>query len=122
MVGPEDPVLVATGAGQNEPGFAMSLQLVEPSEARRLTSVLRAGSSRSDKYDKRAQLEERAATLQLVLEGGVRQRFLADGRRHTVAAAMTSSISWATSARVTSMRTIASRLWARRSATFQTPL
>jgi CRP-like cAMP-binding protein len=57
-----------------------------PSEARRLTDVLRAGSDHSDKFEERGPLDERADTLQLVLEGAVmRQRFLADGRRHSVA-------------------------------------
>jgi len=57
-----------------------------PSEARRLTDVLRAGSHPSERFETKGPLEEREATLQLVLEGGVlRQRFLADGRRHTVA-------------------------------------
>jgi len=56
-----------------------------PSEARRLTDVLRAGSDHSQRFADKGPLDERAETLQLVLEGGVlRQRFLADGRRHTV--------------------------------------
>ena len=55
------------------------------SEARRLTDVLRAGSERSERFEEKGPLDERAETLQLVLEGGVlRQRFLADGRRSTV--------------------------------------
>jgi CRP-like cAMP-binding protein len=59
--------------------------LDQPSEARRLTDVLRAGSNHRQRYADKGPLEERAETLQLVLEGGVlRQRFLADGRRHTV--------------------------------------
>ncbi len=58
----------------------------EPTEARRLTDALRAASDRSERYTERVQVEERNANLQMVLEGAVlRQRFLADGRRHTVA-------------------------------------
>lgn len=56
------------------------------SEARRLTDVLRAASEHGETFQDRGTVEERADTLQLVLEGGVlRQRFFADGRRHTVA-------------------------------------
>lgn len=62
------------------------LQPNPPSEARRLTDVLRAGSAHSQRFETKGPLDERDATLQLVLEGGVlRQRFLADGRRQTVA-------------------------------------
>ena len=58
----------------------------DPSEARRLTDLLRSGSDHGQKYVKKGPVEEQEATLQLVIEGGVlRQRFLADGRRHTVA-------------------------------------
>ncbi|MGN6102457.1 MAG: Crp/Fnr family transcriptional regulator [Devosia sp.] len=57
-----------------------------PSEARRLTDFLRAGSEQTQRFTSKGPLDERKATLQLVLEGGVlRQRFLADGRRHTIA-------------------------------------
>jgi CRP-like cAMP-binding protein len=56
------------------------------SEARRLTDLLRSRSEHGQKYQQKGPVEEREAELQLVLEGGVlRQRFLADGRRHTVA-------------------------------------
>lgn len=55
-------------------------------EARRLTDDLRASASRGNRYDRAADLDEREATLQIVLEGGVlRQRFLPDGKRQTVA-------------------------------------
>lgn len=58
-----------------------------PSEARRLSDMLRAGSDCGDRSEGGGgPLEERAETLQFVLEGAVlRQRFLADGRRHTLA-------------------------------------
>lgn len=58
----------------------------EPSEARRLTDVLRSGSTHGRAFDQRGTVREEEATLQLVLEGAVlRQRFLPDGRSHTVA-------------------------------------
>lgn len=64
----------------------MLLSPIKPSEARRLTDVLRSSSERSTQFEAKGTLHEQAATLQLVLEGCVlRQRFLADGRRHTIA-------------------------------------
>ena len=60
--------------------------VIEQSEARRLTNVLRARSESGVAYESKGPVTEKAATLQIVLEGAVlRQRFLADGRRHTVA-------------------------------------
>ncbi|HEY9013183.1 MAG TPA: Crp/Fnr family transcriptional regulator [Devosia sp.] len=59
---------------------------IEQSEARRLTDVLRAKSEPSVVFDSKGPVAEKASSLQIVLEGAVlRQRFLADGRRHTVA-------------------------------------
>ncbi len=55
-------------------------------EARRLLDALRQQASRGQRYPKASRLHEREATLQIVLEGGVlRQRFLPDGKRQTVA-------------------------------------
>lgn len=57
-----------------------------PSDARRLTDNLRAGSEPGQPYAIKGQVHEQQETLQLVLEGAVlRQRFLGDGRTHTVA-------------------------------------
>lgn len=58
----------------------------KPSEARRLTDILRSASDQSPPHEQKGAVDERNATLQMVLEGAVlRQRFLADGRRHTIA-------------------------------------
>jgi len=57
-----------------------------PSNARRLTDKLRASSEHGQVYAVKGQVHEQKETLQLVLEGAVlRQRFLGDGRTHTVA-------------------------------------
>lgn len=55
-------------------------------EARRLTDQLVKVASRGELYAKAGHLPERDATLQMVLDGGVlRQRFLPNGSRQTVA-------------------------------------
>lgn len=63
------------------------LQSLDPlTDARRLTDILRTKSERSAPYEQSGTVAEREATLQLVLDGCVmRQRFLSDGRVHTVA-------------------------------------
>lgn len=59
---------------------------IEQSPARRFTDVLRAKSEPGVTYESKGAVAEQAFALQIVLEGAVlRQRFLADGRRHTVA-------------------------------------
>ncbi len=55
-------------------------------EARRLTNELNQAAGRGQIFEKAGRLAERDATLQMVLDGGVlRQRFLPDGSRQTVA-------------------------------------
>jgi hypothetical protein len=64
----------------------MPQSLIEPTAARRLTDVLRLASTHSQRFEHKGPVAESEATLQLVVAGGVmRQRFLADGRQHTVA-------------------------------------
>lgn len=55
-------------------------------EARRLTDHLTQAAGRGKLYVRAGRIAERDATLQMVLQGGVlRQRFLPDGSRQTVA-------------------------------------
>lgn len=57
-----------------------------PTEARRLTDLLRKNSEPSHTFQSKGPVREQAETLQIVLEGGVlRQRFLVDGRKQTIA-------------------------------------
>jgi hypothetical protein len=56
------------------------------SDARRLTDNLRAGSEQSTPFEKDEALQEGDSALQIVIDGGVlRQRYLTNGRLHTVA-------------------------------------
>ena len=56
------------------------------SDARRLIDNLRASSVHSRPYARNGSVDEQAATLNIILEGGVlRQRVLRNGRVQTVA-------------------------------------
>ena len=57
-----------------------------PSNARRLTDSLRANSERGRPYAKNGNVDERASTINIILNGGVlRQRMLSNGNVQTVA-------------------------------------
>ena len=56
------------------------------SDARRLTDGLRAGSEHSQRYLRNGNVEQRALTVNIILDGGVlRQRVLSNGKVQTVA-------------------------------------